>query len=87
MRPERAGGYRRRIADQVVLLSHFPYGNRDRGAPRYLQYRLPDLGEWLLHGHTHSNERQLGKEIHVGWDAWGRLVSEDEIAMRIEESQ
>ncbi|ATN94057.1 phosphoesterase [Mycobacterium phage Kumao] len=40
-----------------ALLSHFPYG-RDRGEiQRYPQWRLPDMGEWLIHGHTHGTER------------------------------
>ncbi len=66
-----------------VLLSHFPY-HRDRGEARHTQWRLPNEGRWLLHGHTHGTERvtysvaRLGesihkktvREIHVGVDAW-----------------
>lgn len=63
---------RRRIDGAEVLLSHFPY-TTDRGfEARYPQYRLLDLGKWLLHGHTHLPERRTGDhEIHVGLDAWG----------------
>lgn len=55
-----------------VLLSHFPYRD-DRGDPRYTQWRLPDHGQWLLHGHTHKADQQFHDhhEIHVGLDAWG----------------
>lgn len=58
-----------------ALLSHFPYvRDREGRAPRYLQWRLPNLGEWLLHGHTHGPERvtvtEGSREIHVGVDAW-----------------
>lgn len=62
---------RRRVGGAEVLLSHFPY-RADRGfESRYPQYRLPDLGAWLLHGHTHGRERlHDGREIHVGLDAW-----------------
>lgn len=61
---------RRRINGKSVLLSHFPY-SADRGEARYPQYRLPDLGEYLLHGHTHLSEvRTSDHEIHVGLDAW-----------------
>lgn len=60
---------RRRINGHDVLLSHFPY-TADRGEIRYPQYRLPDLGDWLLHGHTHGTERRHGREIHIGLDAW-----------------
>lgn len=62
---------RRRINGVDVLLSHFPY-TADRGETRYPQWRLPNLGAWLLHGHTHAGERITGpREIHVGVDAWG----------------
>lgn len=65
-----------------VLLSHFPYqdGGDHTEHERYTQYRFPDLGRWLLHGHTHSQRRKQGRQIHVGWDAWHRPASEDDIA-------
>ena len=60
----------RKIAGQRVLLSHFPY-EKDRHEARYMQYRLRDHGEWLLHGHTHEDvKRTSAREIHVGVDAW-----------------
>jgi calcineurin-like phosphoesterase family protein len=72
---------RRRIRNQDVLLSHFPYV-KDRHEARYMQYRLRDEGAWLLHGHTHQSEqRREGREIHVGLDAWDLTpVSLDTIA-------
>lgn len=72
---------RRRINHRDVLLSHFPY-TADRGETRYPQYRLPDLGTMLLHGHTHLPERRTSDhEIHVGLDAWDlKPVSLDTIA-------
>jgi calcineurin-like phosphoesterase family protein len=62
---------RRRYNGRGVLLSHYPY-TTDRGfEARYPQWRLPDLGEFLLHGHTHSKERVTSpREVHVGLDAW-----------------
>ncbi|PEG32955.1 hypothetical protein CQY20_33445 [Mycolicibacterium agri] len=65
---------RRRLAGRELLMSHFPYlGSEspdDRGA-RFNQWRFPDLGAWLLHGHTHSAQsRGPGRAIHVGLDAW-----------------
>lgn len=71
---------RRKIAGRTVMLSHFPYaqsvdgtasGNAHGHEARYPQYRLPDTGNWLLHGHTHSTERVSGpRSIHIGVDAW-----------------
>lgn len=88
---------RRRISGQKVLLSHFPYWGDHTDEDRGVQFRLQDEGEWLLHGHTHSQERGPAwdssivwndggrskypnhKQVHVGWDAWGRLVTLEEL--------
>lgn len=84
---------RRRIAGEEVLLSHFPYattdGQADRGEVRETQYRLPDEGRWLLHGHTHmEGQRRHGRQIHVGLDAWGlRPVDLDTIAALMHDDQ
>lgn len=51
------GFARRKIGAHYALLSHFPYEGDHTETERYPQYRLPDLGGWLLHGHTHSGER------------------------------
>lgn len=72
---------RTKIQGREVLLSHFPY-DRDRGEARHLQWRLPDLGATLLHGHTHGTERlswsrRGSLEIHVGLDAWDLLPVSD----------
>lgn len=77
---------RRRIHGQSVLLSHFPY-EADRGSEvRYPQYRLPNLGEFLLHGHTHSASKHTSRrELHVGLDAWGmELVPVDTVAQWVQ---
>lgn len=73
-----------RVAGQNVLLSHLPYpgtseGYGSDGRPfddRYAQWRLQDLGQILLHGHTHRREKrstsQCGSlQVHVGLDGWG----------------
>lgn len=71
--------HRIRVAGKSVLMSHFPFqgGGDHTAVERYGQYRLPFLGEWLLHGHTHSNQvlwsdpGYLGshRQIHIGVDA------------------
>lgn len=54
-----------------ALLSHFPYhADREGTEPRYTQWRLRDEDAYLIHGHTHSETRFNGKEIHIGADAW-----------------
>ncbi|MDN5686258.1 MAG: metallophosphoesterase family protein [Brachybacterium sp.] len=68
-----------------ILLSHFPYmhDNEETGRlSKFTQWLPRDTGEVLLHGHTHAAERsQPGRprQIHVGWDAWGRPVAEEEL--------
>ncbi len=82
---------RRRIGGHEVVLSHFPYAEYGEGphrggaeASRYNQWRLPDLGLPILHGHTHQPEKvhrqarpapagevAFSSGIHVGVDAWG----------------
>jgi calcineurin-like phosphoesterase family protein len=64
---------RRKLAGYEVLLSHFPFlGSEDAFDTynRFEQWRLPQMGSWLLHGHTHSRVRSHGRSIHVGVDAW-----------------
>lgn len=71
---------RRKINDQSVLLSHFPYAKGENSdhtlEPRFTQYRLRNEGLTLLHGHTHSKniisytDNHGTLQIHVGLDAW-----------------
>lgn len=81
---------RRRGPDRVpVLLSHYPYeaagDGPHREGSRYGQYRLPDRGEWLLHGHTHQPEFRSGpRSLHVGWDAHRKPVPWSTIEQIIE---
>ena len=53
---------RRRSAGREFLVSHFPYEGDHTEHDRHTQYRLPDEGLWLLHGHTHSKEKQAPLE-------------------------
>lgn len=73
---------RRRIRGREVLLSHFPYQGDHSAEDRHTQWRLRNEGLPLLHGHTHSNLVRLNQDnvIHVGWDAWHRLVPLPEVA-------
>lgn len=83
---EWVGVYARvRLDGRNVLLSHLPYNPDLQARPddqRFGQYRLPDLGLPLLHGHTHSpliTTAGLPNQYHVGWDAWRRPVAAHEI--------
>ena len=66
---------RRKLAGHTLLLSHFPYvhaglGHHVESDNSFDQWRLPDMGAWLLHGHTRDSIRLRAKSIHVGVDAW-----------------
>ena len=73
-----------------LLLSHFPYTGDSHGGDRYAQYRLPDLGLPLVHGHTHQSEQRSrgpggGLQINVCWEAWQRPVKLDEIVEMLDD--
>ena len=54
-----------------VLVTHFPYAGDSREGPdRYEDHRPPDLGRFLVHGHTHGLWRRSGRMVDVGVDAW-----------------
>ena len=60
----------------VLLLSHFPYDGDPQPDDRHTQWRLPDHGTPLLHGHMHDTTRARRSRrgtamVHVGVDAWG----------------
>jgi calcineurin-like phosphoesterase family protein len=68
-----------------VFLSHLPYSNTDRGPIiRYPEWRMPNHGVTLLHGHTHGTQvvtyDEGAMQIHVGLDAHNfRPVPHDKI--------
>lgn len=76
---------RKSVAGVRVLLSHFPYlGDTDgRTFDRFSQWRLPNEGQTLVHGHTHTSRvlsRASGTtQVHVGWDTWYQLVNAEEL--------
>ena len=57
------------IAGQQVLMSHYPYARSGdgpgRGEGRHLEYRLPDQGRYLIHGHTHHTEPHMTRTQRV----------------------
>ena len=71
--------HRRRIGGRDVMLSHFPYEGDHTDEDRYSAMRLRDAGLPVLHGHTHSNLKGDARQVHVGWDAWWKVVPEEEI--------
>lgn len=77
---------RRKLDGHELLLSHFPYESWGDGpgreGSRYNQYRLPDHGLPLLHGHTHGTERGHGHSLHVGVDAWGLAPVPQEVVIQ-----
>jgi calcineurin-like phosphoesterase family protein len=59
------------IPFSTVLLHHMPYqGDHENIEERYPEWRLPDEGRWLLHGHVHTLWRVRGRMINVGVDQW-----------------
>ncbi|MCB0927117.1 MAG: metallophosphoesterase family protein [Mycobacterium sp.] len=71
------------LGGEIALLSHFPYlGTPDpHSNVDFSAWQLPDHGQWLIHGHTHSADRRSGaRSICVSLEAWDlRPASEDEL--------
>ena len=66
---------RRKIDGHNVMLSHFPYSGDHSLIERYDEYRLRNMGNPVLHGHTHEDKviSTAGVntlQIHIGLDAW-----------------
>jgi len=69
------------IVGKKVTVKHYPlkYGGLKslwyrwvlRRRPKYLDRMPKDVGQWAIHGHTHSSLKFNGRQIHVGVDAWG----------------
>lgn len=57
------------LAGCQVLMSHYPYARSGdgpgRGEARHLEYRLPDHGYPLIHGHTHHTEPHMTRVKRV----------------------
>ncbi|QRY61879.1 metallophosphoesterase family protein [Gordonia sp. PDNC005] len=74
------------INNTAVMLSHSPYAPAEAASPRHtrhLQWRLPDVGAPLLHGHTHretATHPDAPRQYDVGLDAHRSLVSEAVVA-------
>lgn len=62
----------RKVEGVRFLLSHLPYagaGDHTLGE-RYTQYRLPDEGMPLVHGHVHTLFKMNEHGLNVGVDQW-----------------
>lgn len=81
----------RKTSKRHIMLSHFPYDGPDGDhtpANRHTEWRPVDVGLWLLHGHTHREQQRVHeRQIHVGFEAWGRLVTEAEVLRMIAEAE
>lgn len=73
-----------KIAGQKALMCHYPYEGDHTKTDRDTQWRPKDSGAIILHGHTHSEEKVSYTadgtlQVHVGWDAWGKFPSKEEL--------
>lgn len=74
----------RSINGTRVMVSHFPYSGDHSEESRYDQWRLPDFGVPIIHGHTHSSEILSHSpngtpQINIAWEAVGGLVTFDSL--------
>jgi calcineurin-like phosphoesterase family protein len=79
--------------NRPLAMSHFPYDGDHTDKARYMEYRLPDRGVLLIHGHTHSTDKFTRSEkgspqVHVGMDAWNYVpVSTRQIEMLLKDKE
>jgi calcineurin-like phosphoesterase family protein len=70
----------RRVGTKRVMMSHLPYVGDHTKEIRYPEFRLPNTGALLLHGHVHDKWKVRGNQINVGVDVWNlRPVMLDEV--------
>ena len=77
----------RKIDGTRVMLSHFPFvggGDHIEGPERHTQWRLPDMGHPLVHGHVHGAWATKGRMFNVGVEHHPEPVHRDRIAEWIE---
>lgn len=76
------GAHRIQIGNTYVSLSHFPFYPSfwakiktwlkfQKLDTRYLDHRIVNRGQWLLHGHVHNAWKVKERQINVGVDVWG----------------
>lgn len=64
---------------QVARVCHFPYDGDHTENERYPGFRPDDEGLPLVHGHVHGLWQTRGRQFNVGFDAWGRFITPQEI--------
>lgn len=75
-----------RVDAHPVMMNHFPYARKGEVRTRFAEHRVPNAGKFLLHGHTHTAPKKSGPaQLHVGWNAWGRLVTERDVRKALRE--
>jgi len=61
-----------KVGRDRIHLNHMPFAADHTFVARYPEWRPIDVGQWLVHGHTHSADPgPIGRQIHVGLDAHG----------------
>lgn len=86
-----------KLGGHHILMSHYPYARSGDGpgreGSRYQEFRLPDVGAPLIHGHTHQTtphavpvareQNHPGmpdmQQYCVSWDVHRRLVTEKDL--------
>lgn len=72
-----------RIGGYKVNLSHFPYSGDHKEVDRYTQWRLPDEGVPLLHGHIHQLRVLDGHQLNVGVDSGFSPWTQEDVARKL----
>lgn len=67
------------MAGRAIQMSHYPYTGDSQGEDRFEGRRPKDRGEVLLHGHVHDEWQVNGRQVNLGWDAWHKILSQEDL--------
>ena len=68
-------------------MSHFPYQTTEglEYDQRYQEMRPKDEGMVILHGHLHGRYQKYGRMIDLGFDAHGKILTEEDVISLIDD--
>jgi calcineurin-like phosphoesterase family protein len=71
-----------KISGKHTVVSHYPFNDT-----RYPDRSPVNNGSFLMHGHVHDKWQINGRQLNVGWDAWHKILSQEDVDEAIDSMQ